>query len=184
VQICLQLSDTTLLALLDSGSTHNFISEATVNSMALPLQRHASIKDTVANGEHVHCLGILRQAAFSIDGEAFHKDLFVQPLADYDTLSSAPSGLPRWALFSIISALAQCPFGASFTKSASKAWRVTTSMDENLPEALLSNFARVYAEPHGLPPPCARDHSIVLTPRSQPMAIYAPTDNRQCTGMS
>jgi hypothetical protein len=49
--------------------------------MALPLQRRASIKVTVANGEHVHCLGILRQAAFSIDGEAFHTDLFVQPVA-------------------------------------------------------------------------------------------------------
>jgi hypothetical protein len=95
MQIRLQLSDTTLLALLDSSSTPNFISEATTNSMALPLQRRDSIKVTVANGEHVRCLGILRQAAFSIDGEAFHTDLFVQPLADYDTLSSAPSGSPR-----------------------------------------------------------------------------------------
>ena len=53
MQIHLKLGDTSLVALLDSGSTHNFISEAAAQWMGLPLQHHPRMTATLANGERV-----------------------------------------------------------------------------------------------------------------------------------
>jgi hypothetical protein len=39
---------------------------------------------TVANGERVTCMGVLRQAEITIHGATFHADLFVKPLAGFD----------------------------------------------------------------------------------------------------
>ncbi|XP_066384984.1 uncharacterized protein [Miscanthus floridulus] len=60
MQIQVALGDTSLIALLDSGSTHNFISEAAAQRTGLPLQHHPHLMATVANGERVSCLGIIR----------------------------------------------------------------------------------------------------------------------------
>jgi hypothetical protein len=72
--------------LLDFGLIHNFILEAVANSMALPLQCRANMMVIVGNNERDPYLGDLCQATFSIDGEAFHMDLFIQPLASYDII--------------------------------------------------------------------------------------------------
>ena len=92
------------------------------NITAFPLQRRASMKDTMANGECVPCLGVLHGADFSIDGEAFQADLFALALVGYNS-SSAPSGSPRWALSYGTLALAQCHFGIKITTSAVRAWQ-------------------------------------------------------------
>jgi hypothetical protein len=84
MQIRLQIGDTTFLALHDSGSTHNLISEAVAASTSLPLQHRGRVKVTLANRERVPCLGMLRQAAFSVDNESFIANLFILPLAGYD----------------------------------------------------------------------------------------------------
>jgi hypothetical protein len=41
---------------------------------------------TVANGERIAYLGVIRQAAFTVDGDTFLADLFVLPLARYDVV--------------------------------------------------------------------------------------------------
>ena len=61
MQIQVALGDTSLIALLDSGSTHNFISEAAAQRTGLPLQ-------------------------LTISGDTFAADLFVMPLAGYDVV--------------------------------------------------------------------------------------------------
>lgn len=77
MKIHLQLDNTTLLALLNFGSTHNFILEAAANSTTLLIQSHASMKVTMGNGKHVPFLSVLCQGTFTVDDEAFHMDLFV-----------------------------------------------------------------------------------------------------------
>jgi hypothetical protein len=84
MQVAVMLGASPLLALLDSGSTHDFISESTARRTGLPLQSRSRLTATMANGERVTCVGVLRQVAFTIHVATFHADLFVMPLAGFD----------------------------------------------------------------------------------------------------
>jgi hypothetical protein len=86
MQIAVSLGATTLVALLDSGSTHNFISEDAARRSGLPLQQQPRLTALVANGERVACAGVIRDAPLLVDGESFPADLFVMPLAGYDVV--------------------------------------------------------------------------------------------------
>lgn len=86
MQVCIRMGDTELLALLDSGSTHNFISEDAAARTALCLQPHGSMRVTVANGDRVPCPRVYRAARFSVADEQFQADLFALPLAGYDVV--------------------------------------------------------------------------------------------------
>jgi hypothetical protein len=84
MQIDVNLTSNAFIALLDSGSTHNFISESAAQRTGLPLQHRPRLTATVANGDRVSCVGVIRQAAITIHGDTFLVDLFVMPLAGYD----------------------------------------------------------------------------------------------------
>jgi hypothetical protein len=177
VQIHITLGTTSLVALLDSGSTH-FISEATVQRTGLPLQHWLRMTATVANGERIACLGIIRQAAFTVDGDTFLPDLFVLSLAGYDVVLGtqwlATLGPILWD-FSAYTMMFQrrerqvCWHGVA-GPDAPRLHATTTSA--TLLDELLDSLSDVFAEPHGLPPPRARDHSIILPPGSQPVAVW------------
>jgi hypothetical protein len=84
MQIDINLVGNAFIALLDSGSTHNFISESVAQRTGLPLQHRPRLTATVANGDRVSCVGVIRQAAITIHSDNFLVDLFVMPLAGYD----------------------------------------------------------------------------------------------------
>jgi len=86
MQIRVTLGAAALVALLDSGSTHNFISEAVARRFGLPLHQRPRLTALVANGERVTCDGVIRDAPLLIDGVVFSADLFVMPLAGYDVV--------------------------------------------------------------------------------------------------
>jgi hypothetical protein len=95
MQVRLQLGGASLLALLDSGSTHNFIFEEAAARTSLQHMSKGNMKVTVSNGERMPCPGVYRAMAFSISGEGFTttSSRFRWPAT---TLSSVPSGWPRW----------------------------------------------------------------------------------------
>ena len=68
LQFCVLVAGVLLIALLDTGSTHNFISKGVAQQTGLPIQSHPRLTATVANGERVSCTGVLRCAAFTIEG--------------------------------------------------------------------------------------------------------------------
>jgi hypothetical protein len=84
MQITVALSVVSLVALLDSGSTHNFISEEAARRSGLPLRQRPRLTALVANGEWVTCAGVIRDVPLLIDGDSFPADLYVMPLAGYD----------------------------------------------------------------------------------------------------
>lgn len=86
MQVCIDLGGTALLALLDSGSTHNFISMLAANGTKLPLLPRGKMQVTVANGERVPCPRLYRDTAFTIGAETFHANFFALPLAGYDVV--------------------------------------------------------------------------------------------------
>jgi hypothetical protein len=72
------------VALVDSGSTHSFIStEAACRLHHEPLFR-LRLQVTVANGDRVASAGICPNIKFFIDSGEFVLDLFVIPLAGYE----------------------------------------------------------------------------------------------------
>lgn len=78
------LGATSLVALVDTGSTHNFIGEAAAERTGLQPQPRPRLTATVANGDKIACPGVFRRAPICIDGIKFNVDLFVMPLAGYD----------------------------------------------------------------------------------------------------
>lgn len=68
-------------ALLDIGSTHNFITEDAARHTSLEVHLNPRLTAIVVNGERISCPSVLRQAPISIAGEDFHVDLYIMPLA-------------------------------------------------------------------------------------------------------
>jgi hypothetical protein len=81
MQVRVQVGVVTLTALLDTGSTHNFIAEAAASRTGLAVQTSPRLTATVANGERIVCSGVFRQALITIAGEDFCVDLYVMPVA-------------------------------------------------------------------------------------------------------
>jgi hypothetical protein len=86
MQIAVVLGVASLVALLDSGSTHNFISEEAVRRSGLQLLQRPRLTALVTNGERVTCAGVIRDVPLLIDGDSFPADLYVMPLAGYNVI--------------------------------------------------------------------------------------------------
>jgi hypothetical protein len=86
MQVRIQLGGASILALIDSGSTHNFISEEVAARTLLQLLPRSNMKVMVANGERVLCPGVYSATALNIHSETFSIDFFALLLAGYDVV--------------------------------------------------------------------------------------------------
>ena len=159
IQITMSVGAASLLALLDSGSTHSFISEDAARCTGLPIEDRPRMTATVANGEWVACPGVIRHAPFSIDATSFATDLFVMPLAGYDLVLGT-----RWlgtlgpivwdfATRSISFQQQGCTVCWSGAPSqATLRLRTVVAASGTLLDELLAAYGDIFAEPTGLPP--------------------------------
>jgi len=177
MQVQVTLGRITLVALLDTGSTHSFIAEAAAERTGLPIQPRPRLTATVANGEKVPCPGVIRHAPLVVDNIAFCVDLFVMPLAGYDVVLGtqwmATLGRLVWDFVAGTVSFQHhdrtvCWSGVP-SLGALEACAATSSTP--LLDELLAGFEDVFAEPRGLPPKRARDHPIVLKPGAQPVVV-------------
>ncbi|WVZ54253.1 hypothetical protein U9M48_005078 [Paspalum notatum var. saurae] len=197
MQLTVALGAASLVALLDSGSTHNFISEEAARRSGLPLRQRPRLTALVANGERVTCVGIIRDAPLLIDGDSFPADLYVMPLAGYDVVLTTrwvgELGPIVWDLGRRRMSFQRQGRPVSWTGVASPsvpALGVTTEASPLL-EALLLSFGGLFADPVGLPPKFAHDHRILLKPDAQPVAVrpyrypaaHKDELERQCAAM-
>jgi hypothetical protein len=72
-----------LIALLDSGSTHNFISEEAAACCGVTITRRDDIR---ANGDKVASSGICRGMDVTINSEHFTVDCYTIPLGGFDVV--------------------------------------------------------------------------------------------------
>jgi hypothetical protein len=197
MQIAMALGVASLVALLDSGSTHNFISEEAARRSGLPLHQRPRLTALVANGERVTCAGVIRDASLLIDGYSFPADLYVMPLARYDVvlgtrwlgeLGSIVWDLGRWRMS--FQRLGR-PVSWTGVDRPSVPTLGTTTEAGPLLEALLLSFGGLFADPVGLPPKRAHDHRIILKHDAQPVAVrpyrypaaHKDKLERQCAAM-
>ena len=197
MQLWVSVGATSLTVLLDTGSTHSFIAEAEARRTGLNIQSRPRLTATVANGERVHCPGVLRRTPLHIDDLHFEVDLFVMPLAGYDLVLGtnwmATLGKLVWDLAS--GTVAFQHEGRSVlwegVPAPSAPSLSTATASASLLEELLAGFGDVFAEPTGLPPPRSRDHSITLKQGAQPVAVrpyrypaaHKDELERQCAAM-
>ena len=70
--------------LIDSGSTHNFIQEALVTRLELPIDTSYSFPVTVGNGDSLQCSGLCSKVPILLAESVFPTDLFALPLHGAD----------------------------------------------------------------------------------------------------
>jgi hypothetical protein len=147
------LGAASLVALVDTGSTHNFIGEAAAHRTGLSIQPRPRLTAMVANGEKVACPGVLRQAPISIEGMEYDVDLYVMPLAGYDmvlgTQWMAALGRIAWDVATHTLSFQHdgqdvCWSGVA-NPDASTAHAVIS--DGSILDGLLDSFADLFTEP-------------------------------------
>ena len=73
-----------VVALIDSGSTHNFISDRVAETLRLPVKPTTPFTVRVANGERLSCKGKYEKLMVNLQGNEFHLDFFSVPLNGLD----------------------------------------------------------------------------------------------------
>jgi hypothetical protein len=86
MQLEVSIGGTSFCVLLDSGSSHNFITEEAVARTNLVLLPHGSMRVMVANGDRVECSGVYSETVFVMKGERFVVDFHALQLAGYDVV--------------------------------------------------------------------------------------------------
>jgi hypothetical protein len=179
MQIAVTLGATSLVALLDSSSTHNLISEEAARRSGLPLRQRPRLTAMVANGERITCVGVIRDAPLLIAGALFPADLFVMPLAGYDVVLGTKWLGARGPIFWDLAHRRMsfqyeghtvCWQGVPSPTTPRLQATVAVAADALLDE-LLGTFADIFAEPTGLPPARGHDHRIILKPDASSVAV-------------
>jgi predicted aspartyl protease len=85
MQVQLSINGRDFLALLDSGSTHNFIDSDTADDLHLQrIEAPNSLRVTVANGDRISKVGVYNGLTVQIGIESFIIDCYGIKLGGYD----------------------------------------------------------------------------------------------------
>ncbi|CAM8879588.1 unnamed protein product [Rhodiola kirilowii] len=75
-----------MLALVDSGSTHNFLQTRVARFLKLAIEPSSHLSVTVGNDDEMKCEGICREVPVMIDGAVFSVELHLLPVFGADLL--------------------------------------------------------------------------------------------------
>jgi len=144
------------VALLDSGSSHNYIDVEMAQRAGIQLSARAGLSVAVANGDCITSPGRAMGQRVRIGGEALDIDLYALPLGKYDMVLGV-----QWlgTLGPILWDFAKHTI--AFKRGAKRVlWRgidttpglsaaTLSGSGDNLMDALLEEFAGLFAEPQG-----------------------------------
>ncbi|RVW97716.1 Transposon Ty3-G Gag-Pol polyprotein [Vitis vinifera] len=75
-----------LFVLIDSGSSHNFLSSKVAKRVDCCWQKARRIRVTVANGQELHCTALCSDFRWRMQGQEFIAEVYVLPLETYDLI--------------------------------------------------------------------------------------------------
>nr|GLL41714.1 sodium/hydrogen exchanger 8 isoform X2 [Ipomoea trifida] len=84
MRVNLRLNNSPITALIDSGSTHNFVDSTTANRLGLTIRSCPYLRVAVANGERITGLGICEDVILQKDSNYFPVNLYVIPLVGFE----------------------------------------------------------------------------------------------------
>ncbi|KAJ8766111.1 hypothetical protein K2173_020627 [Erythroxylum novogranatense] len=161
-----------VLILIDSGSTHSFVSATKVEDLQAEVNEKNGLKVNVANGEQLTSPGICKGIPILLESISFMVDLFVLPLTDFDVvlgvnwLRTLGPILWDFTIMKLQGMTSSCSTSQSALNS------LLGSSDSNIQlQKLLAEFAPLFDAPTGLPPSRACDHRIPLEPGAKPVVV-------------
>ncbi|XP_068662897.1 uncharacterized protein [Aristolochia californica] len=180
MQVKAQLHHLQLLALVDSGSTHNFISQPAAEQLRLVVQQQTDLSVSVANGAKITSVGKSPATHFDIEGHTFIADFLVIPLSRFNLVL----GIKWLQLFGPILWDFQA-LTMSFTEDhyqnilhgtqtsvpcTLQVVQVQTTANYKLSQ-LLIDFENIFQDPTALPPIRHSDHRIRLSMGTESVVV-------------
>ncbi|CAN6198913.1 unnamed protein product [Urochloa humidicola] len=176
IQLATVVNGTALAALVDSGSTHSFISEDTARRIGLTPAPRPGLTVGVANGDRILSSGVCKDVTVHIGQEQFIIDLFVIPLGGYELVLGCEwlktLGPILWDFNRLTMTFWHLNRRVKwFGINAKPQPRLSLTDTLDVLGLLLQEFADLFATPTGLPPPRPFDHRIHLLPDTPPVAV-------------
>jgi hypothetical protein len=175
-------------ALLDSGSTHNFVGIAAAQRANLGFQDSRGAHVTVANGDSVACHGLARDVAVRVGDDVFSVDCYAIPLDCHDMVLGVvwlrTLGPILWDFDALYMTFIHqgCriqwrgvgsarPGDTSMGHVHAAQVHVARGTEPALLERLLEEYADIFASPTGLPPVRPCEHRIHLKLNTEPVTV-------------
>nr|GMD28243.1 uncharacterized protein LOC109179592 [Ipomoea batatas] len=167
-------------ALIDSGSTHNFVDSATAKELGLLIRACPFLQVAVANGERITGLGVCEDVLLQKDANYFPVNLFVIPLVGFEIVLEVHWLRTLGAILWDFTALTMTfTYGGrpvtwqgdqvspgQFFLAIQPHVNVSNALDH-----LLTDFSDLFQEPTALPPKRQCDHRITLVTGADPVAV-------------
>jgi hypothetical protein len=182
MQVYVTIGNDQFVALLDSGSTHNFVSGEVARRVGLQFTPCPGAGVIVANGDRVTCRGLARDVRVRIADEVFAVDCYSIPLDRWDMVLGITFlrtlGPILWDFDDLCMAFTRNGHrvfwrGIGCTRHDVQSTRRLNAIHKEhaLLDTLLHSFEDVFAALEGLPPERACDHRIHLLPNTAPVAV-------------
>lgn len=84
MRMIVQINGISVIAVLDTGSTLNFVSKEVVEQLKIPHSLMGLVNVKVASGKQMNSMGLCQQVPLSIQGLQFKVDFYILDLNDYD----------------------------------------------------------------------------------------------------
>ncbi|WVZ92138.1 hypothetical protein U9M48_038225 [Paspalum notatum var. saurae] len=176
MQLRVRVAGESLLALVDSGSTHTFIHQDTARRLQLPITERKGMTVKVANGERVSSAGLCAAMDVHIQDETFSLDCYVLTLDGFDIVLGVhwlkTLGPIIWDFTKLSMSFCRDGHRVHWQGLSDQTRRLQSiTAGEDLMQALLAAHSHLFDRPHQLPPARRHDHRIHLLPDTPPVAI-------------
>lgn len=176
MRLQVKIGESTLTALVDTGSTHTFIRDSVAAQLGLALSPRPGLLVKVANGDCIACPGVCSNTSLSIGDDRFMVDCYSLPLGAFDIVLGVSwlrtLGPILWDFSHLTMSLWINGRTVNWTGvGASPPVCSAISVRRDLLEALLVTFEDIFADPCRLPPARRHDHNIHLLPGTAPITV-------------
>jgi hypothetical protein len=178
MQVYITINDAKLWALLDSGSTHNFVDSEATEQAGIIFRAQAGLRVAVANNDHMASSGCCHDLKISIAGDDFVIDCYGLALGSYEmvlgvqwleSLGPILWDFGRWTMSFVRNGRAVKWSASSPPEPLGPSIAAATT---DIKEEMLLRFASLFVEPNRFPPPRQWSHQIRLLSGMPPIIIH------------